>query len=119
MVGRSLGARLDHALYLCAGIAAISLIGGGVAHAEPIAARPQNVTTAVDPFAATIANASQRFGITASWIRAVMQVERLGNVRALSSKGAMRPMQITPEVWAALRSRYDLGADPYDAHDNV
>ena len=28
-------------------------------------------------------------------------------------------MQIMPETWAALRSRYSLGADPYDAHDNI
>jgi hypothetical protein len=28
-------------------------------------------------------------------------------------------MQIMPEAWAALRSRYGLGADPYDAHDNI
>jgi hypothetical protein len=28
-------------------------------------------------------------------------------------------MQIMPETWAALRSRYTLGADPYDAHDNI
>ena len=75
--------------------------------------------SAADPFAAFVAEASQRFGIPASWIRAVMQVESVGDVRALSPKGAMGLMQIMPETWAALRSRYGLGADPYDAHDNI
>jgi hypothetical protein len=28
-------------------------------------------------------------------------------------------MQIMPETWAHLRVRYDLGADPYDPHDNI
>jgi soluble lytic murein transglycosylase-like protein len=28
-------------------------------------------------------------------------------------------MQVMPAAWAALRSRYGLGADPYDAHDNI
>jgi membrane-bound lytic murein transglycosylase B len=66
-----------------------------------------------------VAEASQRFGIPASWIRAVMQVESFGDVRALSPKGAMGLMQIMPESWATLRSRYGLGGDPYDAHDNI
>jgi Transglycosylase SLT domain len=95
------------------------LIGGGVAHAASVATRQQNVTTVVDRFAAIVAEASQRFGIPASWIRAVMRVESLGAVRALSPKGAMGLMQIMPETWAVLHSRYGLGADPYDAHDNI
>jgi len=28
-------------------------------------------------------------------------------------------MQIMPETWVDLRPRYQLGADPYDAHDNI
>ena len=28
-------------------------------------------------------------------------------------------MQIMPATWAGLRQRYRLGADPYDAHDNI
>ena len=28
-------------------------------------------------------------------------------------------MQIMPTTWAALRRRYSLGVDPYDAHDNI
>ena len=28
-------------------------------------------------------------------------------------------MQIMPDTWSELRSRYGLGADPYDPHDNI
>ena len=48
-----------------------------------------------------------------------MQVESGGNLRALSPKGAIGLMQIMPLTWEALRQRYRLGADPYDAHDNI
>jgi hypothetical protein len=104
---------------LCVSVAAVLLIDGGIAHAEPVATKHQDVATAAGPIAAVLAEASQRFGIPAAWIRAVMQVESLGDVRALSPKGAMGLMQIMPEAWATLRSRYGLGADPYDAHDNI
>ncbi len=100
-------------------VASVLLFDGGIAHAEPVGTEQHNVATAADPIAAVVAEASQRFGIPASWIRAVMQVESFGDVRALSPKGAMGLMQIMPEAWAALRSRYGLGADPYDAHDNI
>jgi len=99
--------------------AVLLLIGGGVAHAVPVAAEPHNVATSVDAFADIVAEASQRFGIPALWIRAVMQVESFGDVHALSPKGAMGLMQLMPEAWAALRSRYQLGADPYDPHNNI
>jgi hypothetical protein len=97
----------------------VLLVVIGVAHAEPVATEQHIVATTGDPIAAIIAEASQRFGIPASWIRAVMQVESFGDVRALSPKGAMGLMQIVPESWATLRSRYGLGSDPYDAHDNI
>jgi len=100
-------------------VAAVLLAVDAVAAAEPVATQQRNVATAADPITAVLAEASQRFGIPASWIRAVMQVESFGDVRALSPKGAMGLMQIMPEAWAALRSRYGLGADPYDAHDNI
>ena len=95
------------------------LLDGGIAHAEPVATEQHNVATAAAPISAMVAEASQRFGIPASWIRAVMQVESFGDVRALSPKGAMGLMQIMPELWATLRSRYGLGGDPYNAQDNI
>ena len=71
------------------------------------------------PFGAFVTEASQRFGVPAAWIRAVMRAESFGAVHAISPKGAMGLMQIMPATWAGLRQRYRLGADPYDAHDNI
>ncbi|QQO13968.1 lytic transglycosylase domain-containing protein [Bradyrhizobium diazoefficiens] len=72
-----------------------------------------------DRFAEFIDEASRRFGVPAYWIRAVLELESAGGVRAKSPKGAMGLMQIMPETWAELRLRYGLGNDPYDPHDNI
>jgi hypothetical protein len=72
-----------------------------------------------DPFADFVEEASHRFDVPVRWIRAVIDVESAGDVRARSAKGAMGPMQIMPETWAELRLRYDLGNNPYDSHDNI
>jgi membrane-bound lytic murein transglycosylase B len=84
------------------------------------------LTTAVSPRAPNadlvadyIAEAAQRFGVPAPWIRAVMRTESDGNVREVSPRGAMGLMQIMPETWTELRGRYGFGADPFDAHDNI
>ena len=71
------------------------------------------------PHAAHIAEASRRFGIPSVWIIAVMRTESAGDVRALSSAGAMGLMQVMPETWAGLRIRYGFGRDPYDPRDNI
>jgi len=97
----------------------VLLIIGPVASAQPIADRPPIVSTTADRFAVFVAEAAQRFGIPATWIRIVMRAESFGEVRAISPKGAMGLMQIMPETWAHLRVRYGLGADPYDPHDNI
>lgn len=85
-----------------------------IAQAAPIS-RP----APVDPYAALVAEASQRFGVPAAWIRAVMGVESANDPRAISPKGAMGLMQIMPETWAYLRARHGLGHDPYDPRDNI
>lgn len=71
------------------------------------------------PYATYVAEAAQRFGIPTAWIEAVLGAESSGDVRAISPKGAMGLMQVMPDTWAALRVRYHLGRDPYDAHDNI
>lgn len=71
------------------------------------------------PFAAFLAEASQRFGIPVAWIRALMRVESANDVRAVSPKGAMGLMQIMPDTWAYLRTRYRLGSDPFDPRENI
>ncbi|WP_428674762.1 lytic transglycosylase domain-containing protein [Reyranella sp.] len=48
-----------------------------------------------------------------------MQAESGGVVRTVSPTGAMGLMQIMPYTWAELQSRYGLGPDPYDPHDNI
>lgn len=72
-----------------------------------------------DPLAEFIDGAARRFGVPVYWIRAVLEVESAGDVRAKSPKGAMGLMQIMPQTGAELRLRYQLGNDPYDPHDNI
>jgi len=108
-----------HATLATLGLAIVVTLGCNKVRAEPAAARPVIITAARAQFAAFIAEASQRFDIPAPWIRAVMHAESFGDVRAISPKGAIGLMQIMPETWAGLRRRYRLGANPYDAHDNI
>jgi soluble lytic murein transglycosylase-like protein len=77
------------------------------------------ITPSTDPWAAFVTEASQRFGVPTHWIRAVMQAESAGEVRAVSPKGAIGLMQIMPETYSELRARHGLGADPYDPRDNI
>jgi len=72
-----------------------------------------------DPYAAHIAEASQRFGIPERWIRTVLRAESAGDTRAASTAGAMGLMQVMPDTWAVLRDRYQLGRDPWEPRDNI
>jgi hypothetical protein len=108
-----------HAISAALGLAIVATLGCNEARTEPANARTLMIAAARAPFAAFVAEASQRFGIPAAWIRAVMHAESFGDVRAISPKGAIGLMQIMPETWAGLRRRYHLGADPYNAHDNI
>ncbi|NOG70816.1 lytic transglycosylase domain-containing protein [Roseicella sp. DB1501] len=89
--------------------------------ARPVFAQtvPVSRPTPADPYAAPVAEASQRFGVPAAWIRAVMRVESANDPHALSAKGAMGLMQIMPDTWTYLRVRFGLGRDPYDPRDNI
>ena len=100
-------------------IGLVLLLAGGVAHAQAGDRRSPAVTSESGRFARFVAEAALRFGIPTSWITAVMQAESRGVVRAVSPKGAMGLMQIMPDTWSGLRSRYGLGADPFDPHDNI
>lgn len=84
------------------------------AQTAPIVLHPQG-----DSYATLVDEAAQRFGIPATWIRAIMHLESRGDRRAVSPKGAMGLMQLMPETWAGLRVRYGLGRDPFDPHDNI
>ena len=73
----------------------------------------------IDRFAEFVAEASTRFAVPASWIRAVMQVESGGDQRAAAPRGALGLMQLMPGTWVELSARYELGLDSFDPHDNV
>ncbi|HEY0123223.1 MAG TPA: DUF736 family protein [Rhizobium sp.] len=72
-----------------------------------------------DPWSEHIAEAASRFAIPERWIRAVMAVESAGDVRALSSAGAMGLMQIMPATWEELRLKHGFGNDAYDVRNNI
>ncbi|WP_226562251.1 lytic transglycosylase domain-containing protein [Salipiger thiooxidans] len=74
---------------------------------------------AAHPYAAQVTEASQRFGIPTTWIMAVMRAESAGDLRAVSSAGAMGLMQVMPDTWAGLRIRHSLGHDPFEPRDNI
>lgn len=109
----------DRAAWRCA----VLLLAGALSVcAGPVVAVAQSAPVAhpaADPYAAHIAEASQRFGIPERWIRAVLRAESAGDVRAISSAGAMGLMQIMPDTWAVLRVRYQLGRNPYDPRDSI
>ena len=99
-------------------------LASGPASAES-AAQPRPGDTfaerfaAADVWAASIAEASRRFDIPETWIRAIMRVESHGDARAVSPKGAMGLMQIMPPTWDEVRARHGLGTDPCEPHDTI
>ena len=97
-------------------LAALAITSGPAVTVAQSAVIAQSVS---DPHGAHITEASQRFGIPAHWIRAVLRAESAGDVRAISTAGAQGLMQVMPDTWAGLRVRYRLGRDPYDPRDNI
>ena len=71
-----------------------------------------------------IAAAARRFDIPEAWIAAVMRAESGGQATVdgrpiRSPAGAIGLMQVMPRTYAALRTRYGLGADPNAPRDNI
>ncbi|WP_067219084.1 lytic transglycosylase domain-containing protein [Stappia indica] len=114
-VGRSSTIRRSALFFFLSGLALIA------AATPPVMAQaaPPVGAASVDPHAVHITEASQRFGIPEAWIVAVIQAESAGDVHAVSSVGAMGLMQVMPDTWAELRTRYDLGRDPYEPRNNI
>lgn len=100
---------------------AIFLQLAGFRAAEAQVAPPRAVVSSIsaDPVEAAVAEASRRFGVPAHWIRAVIGQESNGDVRAVSSAGAMGLMQVMPGTYAELRLRYGFGRDPFAIRDNI
>jgi hypothetical protein len=72
-----------------------------------------------DPWGPYVREAAARFGVPGRWVRAVMHQESGGQQQATSSAGAMGLMQVMPATYEGLRTRYQLGDDPYDPHNNI
>jgi soluble lytic murein transglycosylase-like protein len=98
-------------LVVCSPAAGAAVSGGDI----PIAV----VTAGPHPYAAPVAEASQRFGIPELWIWRVMHAESRGKRRAVSHAGAMGLMQIMPATWTMLSARHRLGNDPFDIRANI
>lgn len=86
---------------------------------DALSDRAVTVAPSSDPWAKHITEAARRFAISERWIRAVMQAESDHDPLAVSPEGAMGLMQIMPATWMELRTRYHLGADPYQLRDNI
>ena len=112
-------ARLPEAAML----GALAWLAAGVAPAAAQAANGPTAATgapgAAPPYAAHVADAARRFGISEAWIRAVMRAESGGDPQAISPAGALGLMQIMPATWAALTKRHRLGDDPFDVRANI
>ena len=72
-----------------------------------------------DPWAPYVHEAAARFALPERWVRAVMHQESGGREQAVSPMGAMGLMQVMPATYQGLRSRHQLGEDPYDPHNNI
>jgi soluble lytic murein transglycosylase-like protein len=84
----------------------------------------RHVSSPVDKWIPFITKASKRFGVPSVWIRAVMRVESDGQttqngIPITSPAGAMGLMQVMPDTYADVQTRYGLGHDPYDPQDNI
>ena len=97
-----------------------SSVGSGFAQEQALS--PAQL---MDRWAPFIKEASRRFGVAETWIKAVMRMESGGRT-ALDDKkpitshaGAMGIMQVMPGTYQDMRRQHGLGADPYDPHDNV
>jgi len=66
-----------------------------------------------------VQQAARHASVPSDWVRAVLRIESGGNPHAISAKGAMGLMQIMPDTWRELRQDLNLGADPFDPHDNI
>lgn len=77
-----------------------------------------------DPWGPYIIEAAQKYDVPERWVREVMKAESGGRLYEngqliTSAPGAMGLMQVMPGTYAELRTRYNLGDDPYEPHDNI
>lgn len=103
--------------------AALSIIAALLCSADPALSNARGVeavrVASAAPFAVYTTEAAQRFRLPVAWIEAVLSAESAGHARAVSPAGAMGLMQVMPDTWAGLRTRYGLGPDPFEPRDNI
>ncbi len=79
----------------------------------------------LDRWDGVITEASQRFHVPKAWIRAVMAHESGGRTMLgkdqpiISRAGAVGLMQVLPETYDEMAVAHKLGANPFDARDNI
>ncbi len=128
--------RLNAGLRLSVSFAGLALLsacaGGGKVAQGPntdyyLAHAAGNYTPpgpANDPWGPYIKIAATRFDVPETWIRQVMHVESGGQQYmnghlTVSSAGAIGLMQLEPETYQEMASRYALGPDPFNPYDNI
>jgi cell division septation protein DedD len=129
--------RIGAVLRVVACVAILGVLAGCAGHPAQVSA-PQEAARyvaqakrdyrapgpATDPWGPYIVEASRRYDVPERWIREVMRQESGGRLYEdgqliTSNAGAMGLMQVMPETYDELRSRYSLGDDPFDPHDNI
>lgn len=117
----------------CAALAGLAACSGGGKMAEGpstdyyISHAAGNYTPpgpASDPWGPYVKIAATRFDVPEQWIRQVMRVESggheyMGGQLTVSPAGAMGLMQLEPETYQEMASRYSLGADPFNPYNNI
>lgn len=89
---------------------------------QEMAMSPKELLDRWKPF---VQEASRRFHMPVSWIRAVISRESGGrtmeaqNAPITSDAGAVGVMQVMPQTYDEMRAQYDLGDNPADPHDNI
>ncbi|HEY1631306.1 MAG TPA: lytic transglycosylase domain-containing protein [Rhizomicrobium sp.] len=84
-----------------------------------------NAKDLIERWAPYITEASLRFGVPESWIRAVIRQESggrtvtEGDVPITSDAGAEGLMQVMPDTYAEMKAQYALSGNAYDPHDNI
>ncbi len=129
--------RSRHALRLATGCASLALLSACAAPPGRVAQGPTTgyyVSHAAhdytppgppgDPWGPYITEAASRFDVPSTWIRQVMRVESGGHEYidgqlTVSGAGAMGLMQLEPETYQEMASRYGLGNDPFNPYDNI
>jgi soluble lytic murein transglycosylase-like protein len=96
-----------------------AVLSGPTSAAEVPSAHSKARSSEQVQFGGFISEASARFSISQSWIRAVMTQESGGIARIMSPKGAIGLMQVMPKTYLELARRHGLGRDPFNPRDNI